>query len=106
MNKIIEIEKQIKKLEAEKTPESLIQKHIKISTFILTCLLSFVSLFYLQHFFQDYNYLFWAIPFSYVTSTFLSIFIVQIGYMYYEANLDHQIIQSKINLEIEKKKAP
>ncbi len=105
MNKIIFLEEKLSTLKEKRAPKETIQKQIKTFTFILTTAFCFLSLFYLNHFFSDYLYLFWAIPFSYVGSVFLSNIIVQIFYMYYESDLEQNIISTKLYLILEKKRA-
>ena len=105
MNKIICLENKLNTLKEKRTPEKTIQKHIKILTFILTITLCLFSIFYLNTFFADYLYLFWAIPFSYVGSVFLSNIAVQIFYMHYESELEQTIISTELDLIMEKKKS-
>lgn len=104
MNKIIFLEEKLSILKEKRTPKETIQKQIKTLTFILTTAFCFLSVFYLNHFFSDYLYLFWAIPFSYVGSVFLSNVIVQIFYIYYESDLEQNIISTKLDLILEKKR--
>ena len=104
MNKITFLEEKLSTLKEKRTPKETIQKQIKTLTFILTTAFCTFSLFYLSNFFSDYLYLFWAIPFSYVGSVFLSNIIVQIFYIHYESDLEQNIISTKLDLILEKKR--